>query len=206
MRRPTLLLSLLPLLLATSAFGQVLIDTSNSRGRGVNATTIRVNGSLLTPLPCCPAGDYTVDLQWDPTLVALVPVNIVTGPVGPVVPSLGGIYNANLTLTQTCANPALNGTFGGTGLLRLAQRGDFLTGFGGVVFPAISAVDGFGIEATVTASAATGQVEVVTQNGNLGTGSFTSTVGVPTIGFNFSGSIPASACQFSGSGNASRLP
>ncbi len=196
----------LSLLVAPVAYAQVLIDTSNSRGRGVNATTIRVNGSLLTPLPCCPAGDYTVDLQWNPTLAALVPVNIVTGPAGPVVPSLGGIYNANLMLTQTCTNPALNGTFGGTGLLRLAQRGDFLTGFGGVVFPVISAVDGFGIEATVTATAATGQVEVVTPNGNLGTGSFTSTVGVPSISFNFSGSIPGAGCQFSGTGNAARLP
>ncbi len=45
------------LLLGTpSAYGQVAIDASTSTGRGVNATTVRLTGTLLTPIPCCAAG------------------------------------------------------------------------------------------------------------------------------------------------------
>lgn len=50
--------------------GQVLIDMSASAGLGVNAIAVRLTGTLLTPLPGLPAGDYTVDFQWDPSAAA----------------------------------------------------------------------------------------------------------------------------------------
>lgn len=193
------------LLAAMPAYGQVAIDTSTTTGRGINTTTVRLTGTLLTPLPCCAPGQYTTDFQWDPNLAALVPVAFVTGPNGPFLPDLTGTYSLSLTMTQTnCANPAFNGTFSGIGTVRLTQHGDSVTGFGGVFYPATGDLDGVGVEAVVTASAATGQFQLLNSLGLLGTGSFTSTVGGTTLSLTSSGSFPAIGCQFTGSGLAAR--
>lgn len=55
----------------------------------------------------------------------------------------------------------------------------------------------------MTASAATGQLQILNRLGLLGTGSFTSTVGGTTLSLTASGSFPAIGCQFSGTGLAS---
>ena len=194
------------LLGAPSAYGQVAIDASTSIGRGVNATTVRLTGTLLTPIPCCGPGGYTVDLQWDPSRAVLMPVAIVTGPNGPFLPNLTGTYSVSLTTTQTgCANPTFNRTSSGVGTVRLTQHGDAVTGFGGVFFPTSGALDGVGVEAVVTAAALTGQLQLLSTQGLLGTGALTSTVGETSLNLSFAGSIPAIGCQFTGTGVASRV-
>ncbi len=204
MHFPALLLSLLPLFVTTPAFGQVFIDASASTGRGVNATTVRLTGTLLTPLPGLPAGFYTADFLWDPNLLCLVPAAIVTGPAGPFLPNLTGTYSLNLTTTQTnCANPTLNGTSTAVGTVRLTQRGDTVTGFGGTV-SSNGAVNGVGVDAIVSASAAAGQIQLLSTLGILGSGTVSSTVG-PTLNLSYNGSFPAVGCQFTGSGVASKV-
>ena len=192
------------LLGAPAAYGQVAIDASTSTGRGVNATTVRLTGTLLTPLPCCAPGGYTVDFQWDPSRAVLMPVAIVTGPAGPFLPNLTGTYSLSLTTTQTnCANPTFNGTFSAVGTVRLTQRGDTVTAFGGTVSSG-GAVNGVGVDAVVTASAATGQIQLLSTLGVLGSGTFNSTVGT-TLNLSYSGSFPAVGCQFTGTGTAPRV-
>lgn len=206
MRRPVLFLALLLLFVTTPAFGQVFIDASTSSGRGVNATTVRLTGTLLTPLPGLPAGPYTVDFQWDPSLVCLEPVAIVTGPNGPFLPNLTGTYAVSLTSTQFgCANPAFNITASASGTMRLTQRGDSLTGFGGVFFPATGAIDGVGVEAVVSPGSATGQLQLLSTLGLLGIGTVSSTIAGSTLNLSFTGSTPAIGCQFTGSGVASKV-
>jgi len=205
MIRPALLL-LLSVFAATPAFGQVFIDASTSTGRGVNATTVRLTGSLLTPLPGLPAGPYTVDFQWDPSLLCLVPATIVTGPLGPFLPNLTGTYSVSLTSTQFgCANPVFNITASASGTMRLTQRGDSLSGFGGVFFPATGAIDGVGVEAVVSAASVAGQLQLLSTQGLLGTGSVFSAIVGSTLNLNFTGSTPAVGCQFTGSGVASKV-
>lgn len=193
------------LLLAPPTYGQVSIDLSGSTGRGVNANTVRLTGTLLTPLPCCPPSAYTADFQWDPNLACLFPSAVVTGPNGPFLPDLTGAYVFNGTTMQThCTNPTLNGTFSNTGIFHLTQRGDVLTGFGLLVFPHFGEVDSIGIDAVVTASAATGQIhQLLTNSGLLVKSSFTSTVDRPTLSLTSAGSVPALGCQFTSTGTAS---
>lgn len=192
------------LVLPSSVYSQVVIDASQSVGRGIDATTVRLTGTLLTPLPCCPPGGYTLDFQWDPARLVLVPTTIVTGPAGPFLPNLTGTYSLSLTTTQTnCADPTLNGTFSAVGTVRLTQRGDTVTGFGATV-PSGGAVNGVGVDAVVTASAATGQIQLLSTPGVLGSGTFNSTVGT-TLNLSYSGSFPAVGCQFTGIGAASRV-
>ncbi len=192
------------LLGAPSAYGQVVIDASTSTGHGVNATTVRLTGTLLTPIPCCAPGAYTVDFQWDPSRAVLVPVAIVTGPNGPFLPNLTGTYSVSLNTTQTnCANPTFNGTFSAVGTVHLTQRGDTVTGFGGTISSG-GAVNGVGVDAVVTTSAATGQIQLLSTLGVLGSGTFNSTVGT-MLNLTYGGSFPAVGCQFTGTGTASRV-
>jgi len=205
MRRPTLLL-LLSLFVATTAFGQVFIDASTSTGRGVNATTVRLTATLLTPLPGLPAGGYTADFQWNPSLLCLVPTTIVTGPLGPFLPDLTGTYSVSFTNTQTgCANPTFNGTALGIGSMRLTQKGDILDGFGGVLFPSTGSVNVLGIDGVVTPAVVSGQIQLLTTQGILGTGTLASTISGATLGLSYAGSIPAIGCQASGFGMATRV-
>jgi len=189
----------------TLTFGQVLIDTSSSIGRGVDATTVRLTATLLTPLPGLPAGGYTADFQWDPLALCLAPVEIVTGPAGPFLPNLTGTYSVSLASTRFgCANPLLNQTSSAVGIMRLTQHGDSVTGFGWAVAPGGGSPSGVGIEAVVTATNVTGQFQLLTTQGLLGTGTMTSTVGT-VLNLSFTGSYPAIGCQFTGSGAASKV-
>ncbi len=206
MRRFAPLLSLLSLFVATPAFGQVFIDASTSSGRGVNATTVRLTGTLLTPLPGLPAGPYTADFQWDPSLVCLVPAAIVTGPLGPFLPDLTGTYSVTLTSTQFgCANPLFNITASASGTMRLTQQGDSLAGFGGVFFPSTGTIDGVGVEGVVAPGSVTGQLQLLSTSGLLGGGSVFGAIAGSTLNLSFTGSTPAIGCQFTGTGVASRV-